>query len=307
MRIFLTGATGYIGAAVLDALVRGGHDVTALVRNKEKARGVAKRGGHPAIGDLADPESYRAAAEAQDGYVHAAFDARSGQGAAIDRVVIDTILAAARRPRTSGSSAPARRFVIYTSGVWVLGSSPDPATEETPINPVEHVSWRPNHEQMIAAANSDQLRTVVVRPGVVYGGGNGIVGDLFKSASNGLVRVVGDGNNHWPLVYDRDLADLYARLAVREDAAGVYHANDEGDERVNDIVSAIKPYLPVRPDVRHVPIDEARHKMGTYADALVLDQVVRSPRARAIGWTPTLHSVAGNAARLLEEWRASKN
>jgi nucleoside-diphosphate-sugar epimerase len=307
MRIFLTGATGYIGAAVLDALVRGGHDVTALVRNKEKARGVAKRGGHPAIGDLADPESYRAAAEAQDGYIHTAFDARSGRGAAIDRLVIDTILEAARRPRTSGSSAPARRFVIYTSGVWVLGSTPDPATEEAPINPVEHVSWRPNHEQMIAAANSDRLRTVVVRPGVVYGGGDGIVGDLFKSASNGLVRVVGDGNNHWPLVYDRDLADLYARLAVREDAAGVYHANDEGDERVNDIVAAIKPYLPVRPDVRHVPIDEARHKMGTYADALVLDQVVRSPRARAIGWTPTLHSVAGNAARLLEEWRASRN
>ena len=307
MRIFLTGATGYVGAAVLDALVRGGHDVTALVRNKEKARGVAKRGGHPAIGDLADPESYRAAAEAQDGYVHAAFDARSGRGAAIDRLVIDTILEAARRPRTSGSSAPARRFIIYTSGVWVLGATPDPANEEAPINPVEHVSWRPQHERMIAGANSDQLRTVVVRPGVVYGGGNGIVGDLFKSASNGLVRVVGDGNNHWPLVYDRDLADLYARLAVREDAAGVYHANDEGDERVNDIVSAIKPYLPVRPDVRHVPIDEARHKMGTYADALVLDQVVRSPRARALGWTPTLHSVAGNAARLLEEWRAARN
>jgi len=68
---------------------------------------------------------------------------------------------------------------------------------------------------------------------------------------------------------------------VREDAAGVYHANDEGDERVNDIVSAIKPYLPVKPDVRHVPIDEGAHKMGTYADALVLDQVVRSPRAKA--------------------------
>jgi nucleoside-diphosphate-sugar epimerase len=307
MRIFLTGATGYIGAAVLDALVRGGHDVTALVRNKEKARGVAKRGGHPAIGDLADPESYRAAAEAQDGYVHAAFDARSGRGAAIDRLVIDTILEAARRPRTAGATAPARRFVIYTSGVWVLGSTPDPATEDAPINPVQHVSWRPDHEQMIASANSDHLRTVIVRPGVVYGGGVGIVGDLFKSASNGLVRVVGDGNNHWPLVYDRDLADLYAKLAVREDAAGVFHANDEGDERVNDIVSAIKPYLPVKPDVRHVPIDEARHKMGTYADALVLDQVVRSPRARALGWTPTLHSVAGNAARLLEEWRAARN
>ena len=91
---------------------------------------------------------------------------------------------------------------------------------------------------------------MVVRPGVVYGGGSGMVGDIFKAASNGLVRVIGDGNNHWPLVYDRDLGDLYARLAASADASGVYHANDEGDERVNDIVGAIKPYLPVKPDVR---------------------------------------------------------
>ena len=306
MRIFLTGATGYIGGAVLDALVRGGHDVTALVRNSEKARAVAKRGAHPVIGDLADSESYRASAEAQDGYVHTAYDSRSGQGPAIDRLVLDTILAAAKRPRT-GSQSPARRFVLYTSEAWVLGRSPEPVAEDAPINPVGHVLWRPDHEQMVLEAGTDRLRTIVVRPGVVYGGGTGIVADLFKSASIGLVRVVGDGNNHWPLVYDRDLADLYARLAIREDATGVYHANDEGDERVNDIVDAIKPYLKVKPDVRHVPLDEARHKLGTYAEALALDQVVRSPRARAIGWTPTLHSVAGNAARLLEEWRAARN
>jgi nucleoside-diphosphate-sugar epimerase len=307
MRIFLTGATGYIGSAVLDALVRGGHDVTALVRNSEKARAVAKRGAHPVIGDLSDPESFRASADGQDGYVHTAFDARSGQGPSIDRIVLDALLAAARRPRTAGANAPAKRFVVYTSGVWVLGRSPEPASEDAPINPVDHVSWRPVHEQLVIDANSDRLRTIVVRPGVVYGGGNGIVGDLFKAAANGLVRVVGDGNNHWPLVYDRDLADLYARLAAREDAAGVYHANDEGDERVNDIVDAIKPYLPVKPDVRHVPLEEASKKMGTYAEALALDQVVRSPRARALGWTPTLHSVGGNAARLLEEWRNTRN
>ena len=307
MRIFLTGATGYIGGAVLDALVRAGHDVTALVRNSEKARGVAKRGAHPVIGNLGDPESYRAAADGQDGYIHTAFDARSGQGPSIDRSVFETLLSAARRPRTASAPSPARRFVIYTSGVWVLGNSPEPATEESPINPVNHVSWRPDHEQMVIDAHSDRLRTIVVRPGVVYGRGSGIIGDLFKAASNGLVRVVGDGNNHWPLVYDRDLADLYARLAAREDAGGVYHANDEGDERVNDIVDAIKPYLPLKPDVRHVPIEEASKKMGPYAEALALDQVVRSPRARALGWTPTLHSVSGNAARLLEEWRGARN
>src|SRR5476649_1032621 len=283
MRIFLTGATGYIGAAVLDALVRGGHDVTALVRNNEKARGVAKRGAHPVIGNLADLDSFTGSAEAQDGYVHTAFDSSA-----------------------AGGAAPAQRFVIYTSGVWVLGKAPEPVAEDAAINPIALVAWRPAHEKLVLDAGSDHLRTMVVRPGVVYGGGSGMIGDIFKAASNGLVRVIGDGNNHWPLVYDRDLGDLYARLAASPDASGVYHANDEGDERVNDLVGAIKPYLPVKPDVRYVPIEEARAKMGPFADALALDQVVRSPRARALGWTPTLHSVAGNAARLLEEWRASR-
>src|SRR5262245_39225014 len=148
MRIFLTGATGYIGSAVIDALVRGGHDVTALVRNSEKARLIAKRGGHPVVGDLSEPESYRASADAQDGYVHAAFDARSGRGPVIDRTVLETLLAAATRPRTAGSSV-STRFVIYTSGVWILGQQPEPATEESPINPVGHVSWRPQHEKLV--------------------------------------------------------------------------------------------------------------------------------------------------------------
>jgi nucleoside-diphosphate-sugar epimerase len=306
MRIFFTGATGYIGGPVLDALVRGGHDVTALVRDNEKARRVKARGAHPVIGNLADPESFRGSADAQDGYVHAAFDFASGKGPAIERAALETMIAAAKRPRTAGSTAPAKRFVIYTSGVWILGRTPDPASEEAPINPIAMASFRPAHEQLVLDAADDHLRTIVVRPGIVYGGGGGMVGDIFKSATNGLVRVVGDGNNHWPLVYDRDLADLYAKLAVNVDASGIYHANDEGDERVNDLVSAIAPYVPVRPDVRNVPIEEARTKMGPFADALALDQLVRSPRAHAVGWMPTLHSVAGNAARLLEEWRAAR-
>ena len=307
MRIFLTGATGHVGGAVLDALVRAGHEVTALVRTNEKARRVAKRGAHPVIGNLAEPESFRGAADGQDGYVHTAFDYSVNGGPAVDKLALETLIAAAMRPRTAGSNVSKKRFIVYTSGVWILGKTPEPAAEDAPINPIAMASFRPAHERIVLNAANEHLRAVVVRPGVVYGGGNGIVADLFKSASNGLVRVIGDGNNHWPLVYERDLAELYARLAGRDDAAGIYHANDEGDERVNDIVTAIKPYLPVKPDVRHVPIDEARSKMGAYAEALALDQVVRSPRARALGWSPTLHSVSGNAARLLEEWRASRN
>src|SRR5438093_6783150 len=136
MRIFLTGATGYIGGAVLDALVRGGHDITALVRDNEKARRVAKRGARPVIGNLAEPESFRGSADAQDGYVHAAFDTTSGRGPAIEQAALDTIIAAAKRPRTGGATEPASRFIIYTSGVWILGKTPEPAAEDAPVNPI---------------------------------------------------------------------------------------------------------------------------------------------------------------------------
>lgn len=304
MRIFLTGATGYIGSAALDACLRAGFQVTALVRDNARAAEIKSKGAHPVVGSLSQPDSYRAAADGQDGYIHTAFD-RSGSGVELDRQTIDVLLTAARKPRTASTLPQPPRFLIYTSGIWVVGRAPEAVDETAPLNPVTLAQWRVAHDRLVLDAASETLRTAVVRPGVVYGGGEGIVGDLFKMATNGLVRVIGDGNNRWPLIYDRDLADLYVRIANNQNASGVFNANDEGDERVNDIVAAIGPYLPHRPDVRHVPIEEASKKMGPYAEALALDQVIRSKRAKALGWNPSLHSVSGNAARLLEEWRAA--
>ena len=301
MRIFLTGATGYVGSAVLDALLRGGHEVTALVRDPEKAEQVALRGVKPLIGELSKPASYAAAAEASDAMIHTALDS-SKRKQKVDRQAIDALLAAGGRRIAAGQPAT----LVYTSGVWVLGDTQGQATEDAPVHPTALVAWRPDHERVVLDAATSGIRTVVIRPGIVYGGARGIIGDLLKDAANGLVRVVGDGRNHWPCVYDRDLAELYVRLAAHPDASGIFHANDEADERVSDIVEAIARHAKMRPDVRHMPIEEARKKMGPYADALVLDQIVRSPRARAIGWAPTLHSVAGNVARLLEEYRNTR-
>src|SRR5688500_11135520 len=106
MRIFLTGGTGYIGAAVLDGFVKGGHHVDALVRNHEKAAQVQARGGNPVLGDLAKPSSYVDAAAAADGVVLTGYEA-SPRGPQVDRTVLDSILA---NPGSPG------RFVIYTSG-----------------------------------------------------------------------------------------------------------------------------------------------------------------------------------------------
>jgi nucleoside-diphosphate-sugar epimerase len=296
MRVFLTGGSGYIGSAVLDAQVRAGHHVDALVRNREKAADVHVRGAHPVLGDLAQPDTYAAVAAAADGSIHTAMD-DSPRGHALDALALDTFLATPPRPG---------RFFIYTSGVWVLGPAPAPVDEAAPLNPIEKSAWRAPHEQRVLAAAGPDLRTVVVRPGIVYGGCRGIVGDLFKAAANGLVRVIGTGENHWPLVYDRDLGELYLMLTTSATASGVFHANDECDECVNDLVAAIAGHVSIRPSVRKVPLPEARQKMGPYADALALDQIVRSPRARALGWSPSLHAVSRNAARLFEEWRRGR-
>lgn len=296
MRVFLTGGTGYVGAAVLDALVRGGHQVDALVRHNEGAARVQARGATPVLGDLMKPASWRDTAAAADGAVHAATE-YGPRVREVDEAAVDTLAALPPKPK---------RFLIYTSGIWVLGPAPTPVDETAPLDPIEMVRWRPAHERRVLDTALAGTRAIIVRPGIVYGGSRGIVGDLLKDAANSLVRIVGSGENHWPLIYDRDLGDLYARLVATPEAAGIFHATDGGAETVNEIVAALIEHAPTEPSIRHVPLAEARKKMGPYADALALDQIVRSPRARGLGWAPTLHSVAGNAARLFEEWKRGK-
>ena len=301
MRIFLTGATGYIGSAVLDAFLRGGHEVVALVRDPSQAERLAPRV-ETVLGELSRPKSYAAAAESADAIVHTAYEG-SKRGPQVDRQAIDALLGAAIKRSAKGQPVS----VVYTSGIWVLGNTGGPADESAPVRPAALVAWRPEHEKLVLEAGRGRtLRTAVVRPAIVYGGARGIIGDLLKDAANGLVRVIGEGQNHWPCIYDRDLADLYVRVATRPEGAGIFHANDEADEKVDDIVEAIARHMNMRPDVRHVPLEEAQAKLGPYADALALDQVVRSPRAKALGWAPTLHSVGGNVARLMEEFRTKR-
>lgn len=299
MRIFLTGATGYVGSAALEALVKGGHRVDALVRRRDTAAAIADRGAQPVLGDLGQPESYVAAAEAADGVIHAALD-HGPRARAVDAMALDALM-----PHGRAASRPGR-FFIYTSAMSVLGPAPAPIDEGAPLNPIEQSAWRAPHERRVLDAAGWGTRAVIVRPGIVYGGARGIVGDLFRDAANGLVRVVGSGENHWPLVYERDLGELYLRLATNGSAAGIYHATDECDESVNDLVSAIAGHVPIHPSVRKVPLPEARQKLGAYADALALDQIVRCPRARGLGWAPSLHAVSRNAARLFEEWRRGR-
>lgn len=300
MRILLTGATGYIGESVLDTFVRAGHAVTALVRNPARLARI-KDHVNLVTADFSKPGPWTDALDGHDVFIHTAFES-SARGPEVDRVVVEALVAACQRATTEGRPA----VLIYTSGVWVLGPAPRPVDESAALDPSPIVAWRPAHEQLVLDAAGDGLRTAVVRPGIVFGGGRGIVGDLLRDAANGLVRIIGDGQNRWPLIHVRDLADLYLRLATTPGAGGIFHATDDSDERVIDMVEAIGAHMQHTPDVRHVPIAEARAKHGPVADALVLDQIVRSTRSRALGWDPSFKSITANVATLVEEWRRNR-
>jgi len=297
MRVFLTGGTGYIGSAVLDALARAGHEITVLVRGTANVGRFGAKGIRTVSGRLEDPGRWREAAEGFEAYVHTAFEA-SPNGPGHDRRTVECLCELAR-----GAGAS----IVYTSGIWVLGDTEGPADERTPLRPTALAAFRPPVEEMVLACEAEGVRPVVVRPGYVYGGGRGIISDLLKDAENGIMRVIGSGENHWPAIYDRDLGEMYARLISAPSATGVFYATDEADETQGEIVEAIAAFAPSRPDIRRMPIEEARRKLGPYADALLLDQVVRSPRARALGWLPTLKSVARNVPRLFEEWRNARS
>src|SRR4029079_12739504 len=120
MRIFLTGATGYVGSAVTEALLRDGYDVSALFLDPEKAEQISGRGVTPIVGELSRPTSYAAAAEAADAIIHAALES-SPRKEKVDRQAIDTLIEAAARRAAAGLPA----CVVYTSGTWVLGEAHD--------------------------------------------------------------------------------------------------------------------------------------------------------------------------------------
>lgn len=298
MRVFVMGATGYIGAAIVGEFLRAGHEVTGLVRSKEGASRLEALGAKAVIGDLRDPSTYRSVAAQHEALIHTAFEFTL-EGATGDRTAVDTLLAAAKE----GGRA---EIVIYTSGTFVLGNTGhEPADEGAPTDhPAELVAWRPAHEQMILDGATDRLATAVIRPGIVYGGKGGTIGWFFETAvKEGAVRYVGDGRNRWSLVHRDDVARLY-RVVAEKRARGIFHSVDGAPTRVAEVARLASEAAGKGGATRSLPLEEARKKMGAFADALCLDQVVGARRSAELGWTPAHRSFRESVLAAFEEWRA---
>ena len=287
MNIFLTGATGYIGSAVADALKKAGHSVTGLARSDEAAGKLHLKGVASHRGDLTSPASLAAAASALDGVIHTGTTNDGHVDQAAIRVMLDAL---------NGSGKP----FVYTSGVWVLGDTGDHiADESAPLNPTALVAWRPAVERMVLESAQKGVRAIVIRPALVYGHGGGIPADLVKSArENGAARYVGHGENHWPVIDVDDLADLYLRAVERAAPGTLLNAGDSSAHRVKEIAEAASEGAGKDGSTAAWPLDEARKTLGAYADALALDQRISSAKAISLlGWKP-------RAAGILDDLRS---
>ena len=276
MKIFLTGATGYIGASVADALIAAKHSVVGMARSEEAAEKLRSRGISPAPADLKQPGSSSEAVRSCDGVISTG----TTNDGPVDRAAVARMLELLK-----GTGRP----FVYTSGVWVLGDTGGKMVDESaPANPAALVAWRPSMEQFVLSAAAGNVRAVVIRPGIVYGRGRGIAADFIESAQKtGAARFAGTGENRWPVVHVDDLADLFVRALERGGAGSLYHAADRSAYRVNEIAEAASHGAGAGGKTESWPLEEARKALGAYADALVLDQQVSAEKARLeLGWNP---------------------
>jgi nucleoside-diphosphate-sugar epimerase len=272
MKIFITGATGYIGTVVTEKLRAAGHSVRALARSDEAARKLAGLGAEAVRGNLRDTGAITDAAAEADATIHLAMEP-SADAPKLDRGVIDAVLL--------GVGESGKRF-LYTSGVWVMGNTGGRAADEsTPVNPTPMVAWRPEHENLVLHAKGSQ--GIVIRPAMVYGRGGGFAGGFARAArQEGVVRYVGSGDNRWPFVHVDDVADFYV-LALQARGGSLYFLSAGPSVAVKEVAQAAARGA----KVESIPLEEARNSMGIMADALVLDQLVSSRKAtRELGWTP---------------------
>ena len=281
MRIFLTGATGFIGSAIIPELINAGHQVLGLTRSDAGAEQLKAAGAEVHRGTLEDVESLRSGAAKSDGVIHCAFDHNFSDFVAIcekDRRAIEAMGSV-----LEGSD----RALVITSGTGMGNTVPGEPASEDNFNP-EHPNPRRASELAGVAVAEKGVRVSVVRlPQVHDPVKQGLITPYVQMArEKGVVGYVGDGLNRWPAGYRLDAARLY-KLAFERHAAGSrYHAVGEEGVPMREIAEVIGHGLKL--PVVSMTQEEANAHYGWLGPFMAFDMPASSALTQQqLGWKPT--------------------
>lgn len=288
MKVFCTGASGYIGGSVAAHLVAGGHQVTGLVRTPEKADAVRARGIEPLLGTLDDAERLAQAAQAADIVVNAANADHHGAAAAL-----------------LGALAGSGKLFIHTSGSSIVGTrarghrSDAIFDESSTIAPSAARAARVALNNLILSYRDRGCRPVIICPSLIYGLGRGVeqhsmqVPLLIRLArKRGCAAYAGPGENIWSNVHIDDLVMLYA-LVIEKAPAGAFFFAENGENSMREICEAINRMLAYQAAPSAMSMEEAAAEWGegVAEDTMASNSRVRAVKARQLGWAPKARSL----------------
>ncbi len=284
MKVFITGATGYIGGSVAEALVRAGHDVSGLTRSDKSAAALEERRVAPVRGSLDDTDVLTQAARNADATVNAANAGHRGAAEALVRALAGT-----------------GKALIHTSGSSIVGTRARGELveavfdEDTPFTPTPHRAPRVEIDKMVRAAAANGVRSAVIAPSLIYGRGRGLnphsiqIPWLIQVAKKyGVAKHIGSGENRWANVHIDDLVTLYL-LAIEKAPAGAFYFAENGENSMREICEAIGRMLGFGGRTQSMMVEDAAAEWGDGPanDTMGSNSRVRARRARAeLGWQP---------------------